>query len=216
MKHALIASAIVLVLLTACTLSDEDASMIVNHTIEKTLKQPSSWHGSFIVRNEGGGSLIHTTYNGVHNDDGYRVAIDTQGMGFDSQAEVKKEDGELYVKLPKSSNWQKTSPRDLKMLGLGFANSPIEFAKKLRELDLIIQTTDRKNVYKIIVKDDRDLPVTDKVIEVTGTDEATPVDPPEIFVEVNPKNQTIRSLGMYIEYTDGSTLLYDIELSRKE
>lgn len=98
MVRALIICAIVLTLLTACSVANKDASMVVKHTIEKTLNQPSEWNGSFIFQNENGGTLIHTNYDGEHNGDGYIMTIDTQGIGFDSQAEIRKENEELFVK----------------------------------------------------------------------------------------------------------------------
>lgn len=216
MIRTLILSAIILALFTACSIADKDASTVVKDTIEKTLDQPSVWHGSYIVKSERGGTLLHVNYDGEHDGDEYTMSIDTQGTGFGTQVEVKRENDEIYIKLPKSGNWQKTTPQDLNMLGLDFANSPIELAKSLRELDLIIQTTDRQNVYKILVKDEKKLPGTEKVVEVTGIEDVAPIDPAEIFVEVNPNNQTMRSLNMSVAYTDGSALWYDVHLERSK
>ncbi|AQS55672.1 hypothetical protein [Novibacillus thermophilus] len=204
-----------LTLMTACNVANEEAGEAVKYIISKTLEQPSSWHGSFIVRNEGGGSLIHTTYNGVHNDDGYRVAIDTQGMGFDSQADVKKEGDSLYVKLPNSANWQKTTSQDLKMLGLGFTYNPIEFVKFLQDFDVHISTTHAKNVYKILVQAKGEMPFTPTVAAITGTDQLLPLDVPEIYVEVNPENQTLRSLVMGVNYTGGISVSYEAQITKE-
>lgn len=217
MARALIFITIMLTFLTACSIANKDASLAVKYTIEKTLNQPSVWNGSFIVKSERGGTLIHVNYDGEHNNDGeYILSIDTQGMAFSSRAKVKKEGGKLYVMLQNAKDWQETTPNDLKMLGLGFGNSPIEFAKSLQELDIVIQTTERKNVYKIIVKDGDALPGTEKVSNVTGVDELIPVDTPEVYVEVNPEDETMRSLSMYVEYTDGSTLFYEVEIEKDE
>lgn len=214
MRCLLFAIIILSTIMTACSMTSEDASAIFSHTISNTLKQPSSWYGAFIVKSEKGGTFIHTVYDGEHEGNVYIMSVETQGTGFDAQAEVKKENGELFVKLPSSGIWQQTTPSDLKMLGIDLANSPVEFAEILQGLDLTINPTERRNIYKIIVDKKSDLPILDAVTEITHSGDMIPTNAPEIFIEV--ENQAVRSLAMYTTYTDGTTLWYEVELSRKE